>query len=337
MDRVRDRVSERIPSGWRSRVRRAATWAKRSYLVMIVVGVVVGLQAAPVVTDLATEPVAGTVAVVPLEGGINGGNAASTVARLKRAQSDPSVDAVVLRVNSPGGGAASSETIYLQVAKTAEEKPVVASVDSMAASGGYYAAAPSDEIVVKPSTLVGSVGVFFMAPQEIVPLDGLITSGPNKLSGGDRREWYYKTAAIHRAFSNAVIEGRGDRLELSREELAYAKLYTGGEAVQNGLADRIGGLDTAVKRAADRAGLATYRVKYYGYDGRVTFLTRSNYLASDAADKELVSPAAFVGSPSTAAAPSVVMLPPSVVRRGIQAAEAGNASREVIENASAAP
>lgn len=312
--RLRDTVGE---ERWET-LRNVLEWALRSYVVLLILGVIVGLQVAPVVGDYTTQPVRGTVAVVPIEGGISGSNAASVTERLTRARQDPEIKAVVLQVNSPGGGAPSSEEMYLQVKRTANQMPVVTSVGSMAASGGYYAIAPSDTIFVVPSTLIGSVGVFFTVPQELGPLDGLITSGPNKLSGADLREWYYKTESIRRAFSSAVLTHRGDRMTFGDDELSYAKLYTGAEAVENGMADRHGGLQDAIQHAANRAGLTAYNVKVLDYSGTRTFIVRSNYLRSDADDKELVSPSVFVGQPDSMAAPTVLMLPPSVIRQGIE-------------------
>lgn len=296
-------------------------WAVRSYVVIIILGIVVGLQVAPMVSDYTTQPVRGTVAVVPVEGGINGANAASVTERLTRARQNPQIEAVVLQVNSPGGGAPSSEAMYLQVERTAKQMPVVTTVGSMAASGGYYTIAPSDTIFVTPSTLIGSVGVFFTVPQELGPLEGLITSGPNKLTGADLREWYYKTESIRRAFSSAILTHRADELTITEEELSYAKLYTGAEAVDNGMADRVGGIHDAVRHAAQMAGLTSYDVKVLGYEGTRTFIVRSNYLTSDAQKKELVSPAVYVGSPESAAGPNILMLPRSVIRQGIEDAK----------------
>ena len=318
----------------RERARDLVRRASRSYIVIVLVGVVIGLQVAPVVGELAADPVTGSVAVVSLSGGINGGNAASVAQRLREARQDPSVKAVVLRVNSGGGGAAASETIYLAVKRTAAQMPVVTSVDSIAASGAYYSAAPSDEIFVKPSSLVGSVGVFFVAPSPVPPIDELMFTGPNKLTGADHREWFYKMESVRRAFNRAVREGRGDRLELTAQELAYAKLYTGGEAVDNGMADRIGGVEDAIRRAAQLAGLARWRVEALGYAGPVTFVTRTAYVGSSAEEKVLVHPRHFIVGPQEATGPNIVMLPPSVVRAAVAPQAGLNATRATEVNAS---
>lgn len=301
---------------WRT-VRRAVGWISRSYVVIVLLGIVIGLQVAPVVSDLTAGPVSGTVAVVTLSGGINGANAASVGARLKRVREDPEIEAVVLRVNSGGGGASASEEIYMEVKRTAERMPVVVSINSIAASGAYYSAAPADVIFAKPTSFVGSVGVYFTAPQSTPPIDILITTGPNKLSGGDLRGWQYQVETARRAFAGAVIASRGDALELTEEELSYAKLYSGAGAVDNGLVDEIGGLQDAINRAAGMAGLQRHRTRLLGYDSTVSFVTQTAYIAAETDDKELISPAYFTNEPGSTAVPNLLMLPPSVVERAI--------------------
>lgn len=317
MTRIGRWLRRRVTAERRARARDLLRKASRSYIVIVIVGVVIGLQVAPVVSQFAAQPVSGSVAVVTLSGGINGNNAASVAERLRAARQDPDVKAVVLHVNSGGGGAAASETLYLAVKRTAARMPVVVSVDSIAASGAYYASAPADEIMVKPASLVGSVGVIFVAPSSIPPFDRLLITGPNKLTGSDLREWSYKVETIQNAFVGAVVDGRGDALELSPEQLGYAKLYTGAEAVDNGLADRIGGVEDAVRRAAELADLARWDVRTIGYSGTVTFVTRSAYTTATADQKVLVSPKYFVTGPEETVAPTVVMLPPSVVRAAV--------------------
>ena len=326
---VDDRIGDLLGADRWAGVKRAARWAARSYVVIVVLAIVVGLQVAPVVSNFASAPVSGTVAVVTLSGSIDGGNAASVGARLKRAREDPSVEAVVLWVNSGGGGASASEEIFMEVKRTAKRKPVVAAVNAIAASGAYYSAAPADEIFVKPASFVGSVGVFFVAPEDTPPIDLLIQTGPNKLSGADRREWEYKIETARRAFAGTVVAERGEALELTEEELSYAKLYTGAEAVDNGLADRVGGLQDAINAAAKRAGLARHRVELLGYDTRIDFVTQAAYIASNSDDKALVSPSYFVREPRSTGVPNLLMLPPSVVEVAIRDELAGDNRTEV--------
>jgi len=319
-------------------LRRVVGVLARSYVVMLVLGIVLGLQVAPAVSDLGQQPDGGTVAVVPIAGGIDGANAASVTARLQQARQDPSIDAVVLRVNSPGGGASSSESMYLQVKRTAEEMPVVTSVDTIAASGAYYyAAAPSEDIFVKPASIVGSVGVIAIFPQAIPPIDQVVATGPDKVGVSEPRDQLYRARSLQQAFVSAVVTNRGDRLEISRERLEYAKVYGGGKAVSLGMADEIGGLSSAVRRAANEADLDDYRVRVLDYDSEVTFLTRSNYVAANVTEKELVSPKAFVGNPDELAVSNFVMLPSTVVRAALRDANATATTTEVIANETVAP
>jgi protease-4 len=270
-----------------SRIRALLTRIARSYVLFVVIGVVVGLALAPVAWNATSSE--GTVAVVPVAGTIDGGTSAGVSAMLQRARSDSDIKAVVLLVNSGGGGAAASEEMYLQTKRTAQQMPVITSVDASAASGAYYTIAPSDHIYAKPASTVGSVGVLATTPTALEPTAIISTTGPNKLTGGDDREFNYILESLGNAFVGAVFEQRGDELELSRTELEQARIYSGAQAVQNGLVDSIGGRQAAVEHAANEAGLDNYDVRVMRPDGTARFLSRSNYIASTAPNKTMVS------------------------------------------------
>jgi len=268
-----------------SRVRRAWRFAVDSYVVFVVLGVVLGAILAPVAVGLASAP-GGTVAVVYVDGSITGAQATSYSAQMEAARAE--ADAVVVVANSGGGSAPASEEMYMETVRTAEQMPVVAAVDAAAASGAYYAIAPAESIYVKPSSTVGSVGVVAQAPPRIEPNEQIATTGPNKLSGGDSREFLHGLATIQSAFLGAVYEHRADRLALERDELAEAATYTGLAAVENGLADSIGDRERAVDAAAAAAGIEDPTVEVMRpADTQSTFLTQSAYLASDAPSREL--------------------------------------------------
>lgn len=286
-----------------------------TYLVLVVVGVLVGAVIAPVAVGLGGSAAASTVAVIPVQGSIEGGSAAAVTAQIERARADPSVEAVVLLVNSPGGAASASETQYLAVKRLVAEKPVVASVAGVAASGAYYTMAPADAIYVKPSSIVGSVGVLATLPQQVEPNNIISATGPDKLSSDSIRRFKYTTETLKRAFANAVIESRGDRLELSRAELTDAGVYSGAVAVQNGMADHIGDRQSAVAAAAERAGLDRYTVEVFRpeTDGSVQFVSQAAYVASDAPQKELVSPATLTGIGTEGSSyGTFLMVPPGI-------------------------
>jgi protease-4 len=179
--------------------------------------------------------------------------------------------------------------MYLQTKRTSQEMPLITSVDASAASGAYYTIAPSDHIYAKPASTVGSVGVLATTPTALEPTTIISTTGPNKLTGGDEREFNYILESLGNAFIGAVFEQRGDRLELSRTELEQARIYSGTQAVQNGLVDSIGGRQAAIEHAADEAELDNYNVRVMRPDGTARFLSRSNYIASTAPNKTMVS------------------------------------------------
>jgi protease-4 len=228
----------------------------QSYALVVAAAILLSAVLAPVAHDRATAP-DGTVAVVSVEGFISSSSVTAVQEDLREARENESIDAVVLNVDSPGGSAAASEQLYLSVQRTAEVMPVVASVKSTGASGAYYAMLPARDIYVTPASIVGSVGVRGAAPGPSLP--GEIRSGPDKASAtADQRRAQIET--LQRAFVGSVMKHRSDDLDLSRTEVAHAKVYTGARAVDNGMADEIGSTPEAVEQAAQAAGLEDYDV-----------------------------------------------------------------------------
>ena len=228
-----------------------------SYVTIVVVALLVGAAFAPIAWGSTSGP-DGTVAVIEMDRTINEEVAGEVAADLREARENESIDAVVLKVDSPGGGVSASESLYFAVERTAEEMPVVTSIQSTGASGGYYMSVPSDEIYVTPSSIVGSVGVrstYLEQPST----DSEITTGPDK-SGMTEAEVKRQAEQMKQMFVGSVMEHRGDELTISETELAYAKTYTGVEGVEKGLVDEIGDTDVAVGAAAEMAGLDDYEI-----------------------------------------------------------------------------
>jgi protease IV len=193
----------------------------------------------------------------------------SVGAALRAAAQDEHVRAVVLHVDSPGGSAVASETIWREVCRVRDAgKPVVVSMGQAAASGGYYIACPADVIVALPSTLTGSIGVFGgkVVVRDLLERLGLTTG---TVSYGDRslmfsnrrgftdteRERLAATIdAIYDDFVAKVASGRG-RPVTEIESIARGRVWTGSDAVGVGLVDELGGLRDAVRIARARAGL----------------------------------------------------------------------------------
>lgn len=221
-----------------------------------VVGLLVSAAAVPAVWATATAS-EGTVAVIEMHGTITTETATAAIEDLREARQNESIKAVTLDINSPGGVASGSEQLYLAVKRTQEVMPVVVSVTGVAASGSYYMSAPADNIYVSPASVVGSIGVRGVVPPQGTP-NGEITTGPDKGSTSTTAEARRRVETLRRAFVGSVFEERGAELDLTREEISYAKVYSGARGVELGLADEVGGIDTAIDDAAQRAGLSDY-------------------------------------------------------------------------------
>ena len=191
-------------------------------------------------------------------------------ASLRAATSDEHVRAVVLHIDSPGGSAVASDTIWREVCRVREAgKPVVVSMGEAAASGGYYIACPADVIVALPSTLTGSIGVFGgkMVVRELLDRIGVTTGSvsqgarslmfsPRRGFSDDERERFAATIdAIYVDFVAKVAQGRG-RPVAEIEAIARGRVWTGSDALGIGLVDELGGLRDAIRIARLRAGLS---------------------------------------------------------------------------------
>lgn len=187
---------------------------------------------------------------------------------LKDYEDDDSIKAIVLRVNSPGGGVAPSQEIFRVVRRIAQEKNVVTSMGSLAASGGYYIAAPSTSIVANPGTLTGSIGVIMEIPNVETLMDKVgirtevIKSGEMKdmgsafrqMSEKDRKVLQEIIDEVYEQFIIDVAESREMPLDEVRV-LADGRIMTGSQALDAGLVDSMGGLDDAIDLAAELAGI----------------------------------------------------------------------------------
>lgn len=196
------------------------------------------------------------------------GGARATMRQLRRAAEDDSIKAVVLRINSPGGSPAASQEIYREVARLAEEKPVVVSMGDVAASGGYYVASPAQRIVANGSSVTGSIGVqmaymqYFELMEKIGLEGGVLTTGPYKDTGSPLREMREDERALlqgilddmYDQFVRDVAEGRGMDDESVRE-LANGRIFTGEQAVEAGLVDELGNFHHAVEIAGELGGI----------------------------------------------------------------------------------
>jgi protease-4 len=206
------------------------------------------------------------IAVVEIKGVIT--SSRSIVEQIENYAEDDAVKAIVLRINSPGGAVGPSQEIYREVLRAKEKKKVIASMESVAASGGYYVACASDVIVANPGTITGSIGVVmeFSNIEDLLRKIGLrsyvVKSGKHKDIGSPVRKMTSEEKAIlqgvidsvHNQFVRAVAEGR-DLEEGKVRQLADGRIFSGEQAEELGLVDRLGGLQDAVEIAAEMVGI----------------------------------------------------------------------------------
>jgi len=187
---------------------------------------------------------------------------------LREARERDGIRAAVLRIDSPGGSIQASDDIWIEVKRLSEAKPLIVSMSDVAASGGYYIAAPASRIVAQPSTITGSIGVYGGKFNVRGLLDKLgiqvetlsrgahagVLSPFRDFTPEELERFQQQTDASYRVFLGRVSEGRG--LELADvDSIAQGRVWTGIAAWQRGLVDTLGGLSTAIALAREAAGL----------------------------------------------------------------------------------
>jgi protease-4 len=195
---------------------------------------------------------------------------------LKKIRKDKRIKAVVLRVNSPGGSALASDLIWRELELTKKEKPLVVSMGNLAASGGYYIACHADSIIAEPTTITGSIGVFGMIPNlnEFADRIGINAEqvGTNKQSVvyspfEPMSDSFYNLTKegiedVYSTFVERVAEGR-NMTTAEVDSIAQGRVWTGIEAVENGLVDKLGSLEDAIEIAANMAEVEAYSTTNY--------------------------------------------------------------------------
>lgn len=222
------------------------------------------------------------IAIVPVIGTIAGGKsqedplglakiagAESVVRALRRAQADPLVAAIVLRVDSGGGDGLASDLMYRAVLEAKKRKPVIASMGDVAASGGYYAAMGADQVFAEPTTITGSIGVFIVKPV-LNPLAENLGIHHETLKRGELSNllnlldpWTAQERAAAQqwvdAFYDSFITEVSKSRKMTKEQvdaIAKGRVWSGIDAKQRGLVDQMGGLLEAIDAARDRAGIS---------------------------------------------------------------------------------
>ena len=194
---------------------------------------------------------------------------------IRKARRDKSVKAIVFRINSGGGSGSASDVIHREVMLAAKEKIIVASMGDVAASGGYYIAAPADTILAGPGTITGSIGVFGLFPnvQKLmnekigISTDVVKTNeNANLLTAMDPLDPEERLIVqkmiddFYINFVNIVADGRGKSYD-EIDAIAGGRVWAGADALELGLIDMYGGLEKSIEVAAEMAGLENYRVQ----------------------------------------------------------------------------
>jgi protease IV len=219
------------------------------------------------------------VAVVYGVGGVTNGESgwsatgqsmgAETIAKaLEDAAKDSTIEAIIFRIDSPGGSALASDIIWQAVVTAKKTKPVVVSMSGVAASGGYYVAAGATKIVAQPATLTGSIGIVFSLPnlQGLLDKIGVHTEtlergryaqllDPTRTWTEEERQQVQRLLeTLYATFTRRVAEGRGLSVE-EVDRIGRGRVWTGAQAVTRGLVDQLGGLETALRIAKEEAGI----------------------------------------------------------------------------------
>lgn len=200
------------------------------------------------------------IAVIRIDGDIWGSYTAEISRALEQAGSDRAVRAVVLDLSSPGGEVSASEGLYFDLLKLREIKPVVVSIDELAASGAYYIACAADRIYAKPASMVGNIGVISVLGEVDLVDEVLMTTGPFKLSGGSQAAYIRQMELLKQTFLEAIMAQRQARLQVGPDVLSRGELYLGLQAQQMGLIDAVGSQAEATAEAARLAKVRHYRV-----------------------------------------------------------------------------
>ncbi len=233
------------------------------------------------------------IAVITLEGIIDGEQAEDVYRQIKSARKDKRVKGLIIRINSPGGGISASDQIHNEILKYREEedKPVVAFMEGVAASGGYYTSVACDKIIAEPTTITGSVGVIMghFVLQKL--LEEKLGIQPVIIKSGRKKDWpspfqplteeqrqYIQEKLIvpfYNRFVQVVADGRPSLTLADVERLADGSIYGAQEALDEKLIDEIGYLDEAIEQVKSLAGIEEAQVVEYRRPFSLTSFLRS--------------------------------------------------------------
>lgn len=216
--------------------------------------------------------------IVPGKGDMDNVGSDKFAKEIRKARENDDIQAIVMRINSPGGSFIASDVMWRELKLASEVKPVIASMSDVAASGGYYLAMACDTIMAQPNTITGSIGIFsiifnaqgFLNNKLGVTTDEVATGEistlytmSRPLSEEQKRIIQKDTDEGYETFVTKAAEGRGMSVD-DIKAIASGRVWSGLQALDNGLIDQLGGIDDAIALAAEKAGVADdYKVRYY--------------------------------------------------------------------------
>jgi protease-4 len=241
----------------------------------------------------------------------NDQNAYSTPLRkaLEKIAEDKRVKAVVLRVNSPGGSVVASEIILNATKQVKAQKPLVVSMGQVAGSGGYYVSTAADAIYADPSTITASIGVLGgkFATTDMWSKIGIdwnctrrganagLLSSDAVFSDEEREKMQTKMNEIYGVFKSHVVDSRGAKLKKPIDEIAAGRVFTGRQALDLGLVDKLGTLDDAIGDAAERAKIKDYEVRVYPEPKNFIEILTEDLGDSDRDPNHIAAPSSWFG------------------------------------------
>jgi protease-4 len=196
---------------------------------------------------------------------------------IRKARRDKKVKAIVLRVNSPGGSALASDVIWREMVLAKKSKPVIVSMGDVAASGGYYIACAADSIFAQPNTITGSIGVFGIIPNMQnffknklgITFDGVKTGKfadlgtvTRPMNEAEKMIFQQEVNRVYSTFTQKVADGR-KKSPAYIDSIGQGRVWSGTEALQNGLVDRLGNIDDAIASAARKAKITDFKLVSY--------------------------------------------------------------------------
>jgi protease IV len=232
-------------------------WDQSKLLLFVIIPMLIGL----VISSFIPQPVIGT---ITMNKAIDDSETDRVVSLIRYAENHAEIRSVVLLLDCPGGTITGTELIYLELLKLRQTKPVVTMVNGLSASGSYYISAGTDYIFANPSSMVGNVGIIGTVPSKPRVYEEEYSSGPYKLWGWPQDSYIRLMDMMKNTFLQAVLNGRGNRLKISSEQILRGEIFSASEAFRLGLIDELGPLGDAIDKAAEIAHIRHYQIQDLG-------------------------------------------------------------------------